>query len=335
MGNKFKINSLFANMKIDKFVLSMLFAVFVSFIFPQWGGHGSKLHLDLITKWGVAIVFFLHGANLSIEAIKSGAFNWRLHIYTQSITFVIFPIFGFIIFYSTSEILPFSLRLGIFFLCALSSTISSSITLTGIANGNVAGAVFNASLSGILGMIITPFLISLILKANQTIEFDTFGAMIEIAKTLLLPFAFGQLLRPIIKNILVKHKKIIVLIDRSIIVLIVFVAFCNANLEKIWQKTSVFQLFSIFLIVFFLLALILWLNIKIANKLNFSHANKTAGVFVGATKSLANGAPIAAILFAGNPQLGMILLPIMLYHQLQLIICAILAAKWAEPNSIQ
>lgn len=316
--------------QIDKFVLSMLLAVLISFIFPVLGSNQSIIRLDIIAKYGVTIVFFLHGANLSFDAIKKGAANWKLHIFVQTITYVIFPIFGFFIFFITQDFLPISIRLGFFFLCALSSTISSSVTMTAIGNGNVAGAVFDATISGILGMMATPFLMSLIMNSNNISQFDTIDAMLKIAKTLLLPFILGQISRPLLKNIISKHKKIVTLTDRTTIVLIVFVAFCNANLDKIWQNTSLSVIFIIAVLVAATLFLILFLTTEAAKFFKFNHQDKVAGVFASSTKSLANGAPIAAILFMGNPNMSMILLPIMFYHQFQLIACSILAGKWGK-----
>lgn len=324
--NNFKL----AKIPIDNFVLAILCAVLISFIFPQLGTKNSPIRLDLIAKYGVTIVFFLHGANLSFDAIAKGAANWKLHIFVQSITFIIFPIIGFIIFFVFKDLLPLSIRLGFFFLCALSSTISSSVTMTAIGKGNVAGAVFDATISGILGMMITPFLMSIIMKSNKIAEFDTFDAMLKISKTLLLPFILGQLLRPLLKNLIEKYRKIVILTDRATILLIVFVAFCNANLEKIWQKSGPIEILFIALIVAIILGFILFFSFKLAKFFGFNHQDMVAGVFASSTKSLANGAPIAAILFAGNPMMGMILLPIMLYHQFQLIACSILAGKWGE-----
>jgi solute carrier family 10 (sodium/bile acid cotransporter), member 7 len=317
-------------MKIDKFVLSMLLAILVSFFIPWLGAKNSPLHLGLVTKWGVALVFFLHGANLSFKAISQGAANFRLHIFIQGTTFIIYPIIGFLIYFGLAGILSDTIRLGLFYLCALSSTISSSVTMTAIGKGNVAGAVFDASISGILGMIITPFLVSIILTGKEIGHFNLGQAMIDIAKTLLLPFVIGHFSRPILKNILINHKKIISLIDKSVIVLIVFVAFCNSNIEKIWTKIPILELGILIITICCLLAFILFFTNKMAKIFGFNHGDKVAGVFCATTKSLANGAPIAAILFAGNPMMGLIILPIMIYHQLQLIICSFLAGKWGK-----
>lgn len=320
------------NFKLDGFVISMIIAVLFSFIFPQIGAKGSPLHLDLVTTLGVSFVFLLHGANLSLDAVKAGIMAWRLHLFVQITTFVIFPIIGFIIYYGGKNIMPEAIRLGFFFLCALPSTISSSVAMTAIGKGNVPGAIFDATLSGVIGMIITPFLVSIIQRANGG-HIDVLGAVFEIMETLLLPFAIGQILRPIFKGFLAKYKKIINLTDRSVIILIVFVAFCNSNISGVWQKNSPLTIIGIFILVAIILATVLTLTTITARKLGFNHEDEVAGVFCGSKKSLANGAPIAAILFNGNPMMGAIILPVMIYHQLQLMVCSIIAQKYADKQN--
>jgi sodium/bile acid cotransporter 7 len=316
-------------LKIDGFVIAMLLAVFFSFIFPQLGGDNSPIHLGLVTTWGISIVFFLHGANLSFDAVKAGFGAWRLHLLVQLTTFVLFPIIGFAIYFGLDFLSP-EIRLGLFFLCALPSTISSSVAMTAIGKGNVAGAVFNATLSGILGMVITPFYISLVASTTNGRHLDLLGAVVDIMKTLLLPFILGQILRPFLKGFLHKHKKIITILDRTTIILIVFVAFCHSNISNIWVKIPTLQLVLIFAIVAIILSLVLFITTVTARKLGFSHENEVAGVFCGSKKSLANGVPIAAILFAGSPILSIIILPTMIYHQLQLMVCSVIAAKYAK-----
>lgn len=314
---------------IDKFVLSMIIAVIVSFIVPQIGAKGSPLHLDLATTWGVSLVFFLHGANLSFDAVKAGIGAWKLHLFIQCTTFIIFPIIGFIAFFATSGLIGEDVRLGFFFLCALPSTISSSVAMTALGKGNVAGAIFDATLSGILGMIITPFLISLVAKNAGIGDLPVLASVLDIMKTLLLPFVLGQLLRPLIGKIMSQNKKLITLTDRTVIVMIVFVAFCNSNVSGVWLKFSPILLIGIFIATGALLAFVLSLTRFCAKTFGFNHEDEVAGVFCASKKSLANGAPIAAILFAGNPILGVILLPTMIYHQLQLMVCSILAQRYA------
>ena len=315
-------------MKIDGFLLAMLSAVVLAFVAPKIGATDGVLHMGLVTSLGIALVFFLHGANLSPEALRAGAANWRIHVLVQGTTFVIFPAIGFLIFFGLRSVLDADVRLGLFFLCALSSTISSSVAMTSLGRGNVPAAVFDASLSGVLGMIITPALIGLV-SAVSGHSFSILPAIGNVALTLLLPFAVGQAARPLIGGWIAAHKTLVSRADRAVIVLIVYGAFCESTAAGLWWRYDILVIAEIALIVGALLAAVLWLTTRMSRGFGFSLPDEVAAVFCGSKKSLANGAPIAKILFAGSPALGMIMLPLMLYHQFQLIVCSILARRYA------
>ncbi|MDH7972081.1 bile acid:sodium symporter family protein [Sphingomonas sp. AR_OL41] len=315
-------------MKIDGFLLAMLAAVLLAFVAPWFGAAGGPLHIDQVTAIGIALVFFLHGANLSPEALKSGAANWRIHFAVQATTFILFPLIGFAVFFGLAPLLAYEVRLGVFFLCALSSTISSSVAMTSLARGNVPAAIFDASLSGVLGMIITPTLVAIVVKVSGQ-SFPILPAIANVALTLLVPFALGQLARPLVKAWLSARKPLINKLDRGVIILIVYGAFCESTASGLWWRYSPWLIGEIALLAGLLLAMILWLTTRLSQVLGLTLPDEVTTVFCGSKKSLANGAPIAKILFAGNPALGMIMLPIMLYHQLQLIACSALARRYA------
>jgi sodium/bile acid cotransporter 7 len=316
-------------MKIDGFLISMASAVLFALLWPQLGASDGPLHLDLVTEIGIAFVFFLHGAALSPQALKSGAAHWRLHMLVQSTTFLLFPIVGFGLWFATKGLMADGLRLGFFYLCALSSTISSSVAMTGIARGNVAVAVFNATLSGLIGMIATPFLVGLV-SATGAGGPSIGGAILDIVKTLLIPFALGQLCRPLIGGWIGRNKKVTSTLDRGVIVLIVYNSFCESTLSGLWSKFSVATFVLVSGLALLLLVFALLYTTLLSRWMGLSKADEAAAVFCGSKKSLANGAPIAKILFAGNPAIGMIMLPLLLYHQIQLIVCANLARRYAE-----
>ncbi|WP_298669438.1 bile acid:sodium symporter family protein [uncultured Sphingomonas sp.] len=315
-------------MKIDGFLLAMLAAILLAFVAPQIGTPHGPLHMGLVTTLGIGFVFFLHGANLSPQALKAGAANWRIHAAVQATTFVLFPLIGLALFFGLRSLLDYEVRLGIFFLCALSSTISSSVAMTSMARGNVPAAVFDASLSGIIGMAITPTLIATVAAVSGQ-SFPILPAIADVAMTLLVPFAAGQALRPLIARWLAANKRLINLCDRGVIVLIVYSAFCESTASGLWWSYSPWVIAEIAGIAAALLALVLWLTTIAARAWGFSLADEVTTVFCGSKKSLANGAPIAKILFGASPALGMIMLPIILYHQLQLIVCSILARRYA------
>jgi sodium/bile acid cotransporter 7 len=247
----------------------------------------------------------------------------------QSTTFLLFPIVGFGLWFATKGLMADGLRLGFFYLCALSSTISSSVAMTGIARGNVAVAVFNATLSGLIGMIATPFLVGLV-SATGAGGPSIGGAILDIVKTLLIPFALGQLCRPLIGGWIGRNKKVTSTLDRGVIVLIVYNSFCESTLSGLWSKFSVATFVLVSGLALLLLVFALLYTTLLSRWMGLSKADEAAAVFCGSKKSLANGAPIAKILFAGNPAIGMIMLPLLLYHQIQLIVCANLARRYAE-----
>lgn len=313
----------------DRFVMLMVLSVILALLFPQIGASDGPLQLGLVTQFGIALVFFLHGANLAPENLVAGLKNWRVHALIQGTTFVIFPIFGLVLYFGLAQVLPESLRLGFFFLAALPSTISSAVAMTALAKGNVPVAVFNATLSGLLGLILTPVMISVV-TASGGAQFSLIDATLDIAKTLLAPFVIGQLVRPLIKGLLTRYKPIVSLLDRGVILLIVFSSFASSTANGIWSRFSGYEFAITIALVLLLLALAFSFTTLTARRLSMSREDEAAAVFCGSTKSLANGAPIAQVLFAGSPMLGVMLLPLMLYHQLQLMGCAILAQRYSK-----
>ncbi len=321
-------------MKIDGFLLAMAGAIALAFVIPELGARDGPLHLAQITAWGISLIFFFHGAGMSRTALKSGLRNWCLHAVIQSTTFVLFPLLGFALYFGTAfttsdaPLFAPDLRLGLFFLCAISSTISSSVALTGMARGNVPAAIFNATLSGLIGMVVTPLLIGLV-AASMQYQIDLLDAMLDIFRTLLLPFALGQLLRPLLIAPMTRHKKWVTRLDRTIIVLIIFASFCDSVVGGIWQQQSALQLLALFALVSLLLVVALAAMRGFGRRFHFSTADTVTMQFCGSQKSLANGVPIAQILFAGHPGLGLIILPLILYHQTQLVVCTLLAQRYA------
>ncbi|MHA7899919.1 MAG: bile acid:sodium symporter family protein [Henriciella sp.] len=313
----------------DAFVTLMIASALLGFVLPDLGAGDGPLNLGLVTKLGISLVFFLHGANLAPESLVAGVKNWRVHALIQATTFIAFPTVGLILFFALEGRVEEPLRLGFFFLAALPSTISSSVAMTALAQGNVPAAVFNATLSGLLGLVLTPAMISLVTITGAA-QFSLVDAVINIALILLAPFALGQLVRPLIKDLLAKNKRVVSFMDRGVILLIVFTSFASSTASGIWTRFSAAEFALMLVLVFLLLAVAFGATVFLSRRLKLSRADEAAVVFCGSTKSLANGAPIAQILFAGSPFLGVILLPVLLYHQFQLVICAILAQRYAK-----
>jgi sodium/bile acid cotransporter 7 len=310
----------------------MLAAIVLATLIPSVGKSGGLLQLDSVTGIGIAIIFFLHGIGLSPKAIKEGLSNWQLHLFIQITTFVVYPLFWVIFGDALHAIMPTALAFGFCYLFVLPSTISSSVAMTSIARGNIPGAIFNASLSNIIGVVITPFLIQLFMGLSG-VELDLGATVIAIAKLLLLPMILGQLLRPLLLDTINRYKNITNKVDKIVILLIVFNAFSDSVAEKIWAGFSIVSLMITFAIAVLVLLIVAQGTVFVARKLHFSKEDEIAALFCGTKKTLAAGIPMAKVIFGADPQLGMILLPIMFYHPIQIFYCAILANRYADRDA--
>ncbi|MEL0628173.1 bile acid:sodium symporter family protein [Psychromonas aquatilis] len=322
-------------LKKEWFLVGMVVAIVLAIFTADFGKSGGVIHLDKLTGIGVAIVFFLHGLGLSPSAIKAGLSNWRMHIYIQLATFLAYPLL-WVIFGSTFlAYMPAALAFGFCYLFVLPSTISSSVAMTSVGKGNVPGAIFNASLSSILGIFITPMLIQSFM-GFEGVELDLMASIISISKLLLLPMILGQLARPFLLEFAQKHKSVVSKVDKYVILLIVYNAFCNSVVNGIWSTFSI-QMLLVSILICIVVLLVMVHSIQWgARRSNFELADEVAAVFCGTKKTLAAGIPMATAIFGGNPELasnlGMILLPIMLYHPIQIFYCAILANKYAAQS---
>lgn len=313
----------------DWFLCGMVLATLLAWLFPSYGGRGGALHLDKVINIGVFLVFFLHGANLSGEQIGRGLRNWKLHVMVQGFTFVVFPLLWLAASHLGAQSLPPMLMLGFLYLCALPSTISSSVALTGSAKGNVPGAILNASLSSVLGIFITPWLVSLVVGTGQG-GIDLGPTLLDLSLMLLAPLVLGQIARRWIRGFIARNKRYTNILDKCVILLLVYSAFCNSMLSGMWQQQSGSVILAAFAGSALLLAIVLVMTTRVTRWAGFNHADQVAGVFCASKKSLAAGAPMAALIFGQHPALGLILLPIMIYHPLQLIVCSVMAETYNQ-----
>ncbi|MFT6924926.1 MAG: sodium/bile acid cotransporter 7 [Psychromonas sp.] len=316
-------------LKKEWFLISMAFAIVLAILTPDVGRSGGWVHLDLLTGLGVALVFFLHGLGLSPKAIKAGISNWRLHIYIQLATFLFYPLIWVVLGESFLAYMPPALAFGFCYLFVLPSTISSSVAMTSVGKGNVPAAIFNASLSSILGIFITPLLIQLFM-GYEGVELDLMASVTSIAQLLLLPMIVGQLARPFLLAQAEKHKSVVNKVDKYVILMIVYNAFCDSVANGIWQEFSLGLLVTSFAICLVILLIMVHSIQWGARRCKFDLPDEVAAVFCGSKKTLAAGIPMAKVIFAGDPALGMILLPIMLYHPIQIFYCAMLANRYVK-----
>lgn len=309
----------------DPFILSLLATIGLATLLPA-SGQVAVLVDHLATVMIVAL-FFFHGAKLPRKAVIEGLMHWRLHLLVFSFTFALFPLIGLALSLLLPGLLSPILWIGVLYLVALPSTVQSSIAFVSIAKGNVPAAIASASASQMLGVFLTPLLVSLLIDA-QGGDVESSG-IAKVAMIVLLPFVVGHLLRPWIGGFIDRYKVIIGFTDRATILVAVYSAFSAAVIEGIWGRLPLPELATLFVLCCALLALLLLLTQLLARRLGFSREDETVVVFCGTKKSLVQGVPMARVLFPG-PDLGVILLPIMIFHQVQLMVCAWLARRYAE-----
>jgi sodium/bile acid cotransporter 7 len=318
-------------LKREWFLLGMVLAVVFASTAPNVGKTDGTLHLDQVAHVGVAMIFFLHGLGISLNNLKQGLLQWRVHVLVQGFTFIVFPLVWLIAdtligHYFPS--FPAGLRLGFCYLCALPSTISSSVAMTGLARGNVPVAIFNATLSSLLGIVMTPLLLALLSGVSGT-GMSLGQAVSNIAQLLLLPMIVGQLLRPVLHRWHVRFKHYTTLADRIVILLLVYAAFCDSVASGLWRDHGADVIVLAIVGSGLLLALVIVATTWCARRMQLPVADEISAVFCGSKKTLASGVPMAKLLFGAHPALGLIVLPIMMYHQLQLFVCSILASRYA------
>lgn len=320
--------------KFDWFLAGMVAAVLLAWLAPDPGASGGSLHPEILAKAGVALIFFLHGVALSFESLKAGTLRWRLHLVVQGCTFLFFPLLGLAFYWLAGDRISADFKLGVFYLCALPSTVSSSVAMTATARGNVPAAVFNATLSSLLGVFLTPLWVGLILKSGGN-PMPMGRVILDLVIWLIVPLMVGQLCRPWLGSWAVRHKKFIHLVDRSTILLLIYTSFCDSMKRDVWSGQS---LATVGLTVFVCLLIFLTVLISVGwvcGRSGFSVEDRIAAVFCGSKKTLASGVPMAQLIFGAHPGLSLILLPILIYHPLQLVICGVLASRWARRTDAQ
>jgi sodium/bile acid cotransporter 7 len=275
----------------------------------------------------VALLFFLHGVNLPVEALVNGLTQWRLHGLVLLSTFVLFPLLGEMVQWVPASILTPSLAMGVLYLCCLPSTVQSSIAFTSIARGNVPAAICSASLSNLVGVVATPLMVGLLLQAKG--GGVSFQAVENIILQILVPFAIGQILHGRLGEWAKRRKPILGIVDRGSILMVVFGAFSEAMTHHLWQQLPLSSLAVMLLVNLVLLGSVLFITAKVGEWAHLSLPDRITLLFCGSKKSLASGVPMANILFP-PAMVGAIVLPVMLFHQIQLLACAVLARRYAK-----
>jgi sodium/bile acid cotransporter 7 len=322
-----------SRLPVDPYMLALVATVALAALAPAEGAAAPMA--NGASSVAIGLLFFLYGARLSTREAVAGMSHWRLHLTVVLSTFALFPLLGL----AARELVPYvltpQLYTGLLYLCILPSTIQSSIAFTSIARGNVSAAICAGTYSSLIGMVGTPVLAGLVLfplpSAGGTPStgagFSAQG-LSGIALQLLMPFIAGQLLRRWIGDFIARHKKVLGLVDRGSILLVVYTAFSEGMADNIWHQVTAISLLGLIGVEAVLLGVVLTVTSTVAHRLGFSRGDRIAIVFCGSKKSLANGLPMAGVLFGA--QAGLLVLPLMLFHQLQLMVCAVMAKHWSH-----
>ena len=314
--------------RLDPFIVALIAAAVIASLLPA---RGSALEvLDDLTPVVIGLLFFLYGARLSTEETFTGLKHWRLHLVILGTTFAVFPLLGLAAQVLEPKVLTPGLASGVLLLCLVPSTVQSCVVNTRIAGGNVAAAVVSASMSNLIGVFLTPALVAWLMATDAKV--DT-SSILRIVLQLLAPFVLGQLLRPWISAAVERFDGPLKTFDRSTIVLVVFVAFSKGTDAGLWSTTSVHDLLLVTLACAVLLVVAMAWCVGAGRAMGFSPEDRLPVLFCGSNKSLASGLPIASVLFPGTTVAFMVL-PLMIYHQLQIITGSVIAARIARRGQI-
>jgi sodium/bile acid cotransporter 7 len=313
----------------DNFTLTIIGVVLVASVLPCSGS--VAVALGWTTNLAIALLFFLHGAKLSRRAVLDGISHWRLHLMIFACTFMLFPLLGLLLKPLLAPLVGPELYLGLLYVCALPATVQSAIAFTSLARGNIPAAICSAAASSLLGIFLTPLLVMLLMDVHGSAG-STLDAIGQITLQLLLPFVLGQIAQRWIGAWVRRNASWLRSVDQGSILLVVYTGFSQAVVSGLWSQVPLPALFGLLLCCVVLLALVM-LAVWLAGKyLGFSLEDRITLLFGGSKKSMATGVPMAQVLFAGGT-IGVMILPLMIFHQVQLMVCAILAQRFgARPE---
>ena len=314
----------------DNFTLILIAVIVTASLLPAHGQ--GALVFEWITAFAIALLFFLHGSKLSRSAIIAGAMHWRLHLLVFACTFILFPILMLCLQPVLRPLLGDELWVGMLYLSALPGTVQSAIAFTSMARGNIPAAVCNASASSLVGILVTPLLVKILLDADAGTA-GMLDAVIKISVQLLLPFIAGHLMRRWIGDWIDRNRNWLKNVDQGSILLVVYTAFSAAVVGGLWSAVPPLSLLLLTVVCSVILAIVLWMTTTLARRLHFNKEDEITIVFCGSKKSMATGVPMAQVLFAGGA-VGPAILPLMIFHQIQLMVCAVMAQHYAKRENL-
>ncbi|WP_281752738.1 bile acid:sodium symporter family protein [Neptunitalea chrysea] len=316
--------------QVNGFIVSLLTAIIIAYFFPE----GSELlHVHEITNIGIGFIFFFYGLKLSFKEVKQGLSNYRLHILVQCSTFILFPLIVLACKPLLESGIGNMLWIGLFFLAVLPSSVSSSVVMVSLARGNVPGAIFNATISGLIGVVVTPVWLGMVVQEVGNVSFlDVF---VKLLIQIIIPITLGLFLNKKFGGIAAKRKNWISNFDKTIIVLIVYSSFSNSFISHLFRDmewTHFVFLYVAVLVLFFGVMFIVYMLAK--KVLKFTVEDRITALFCGSKKSLVHGSVMVNVMFGATPQGSLFIIPVMLYHISQILIIAVIAEKMAKRKEI-
>lgn len=322
---------MFRGFSIDGFLAALIAVVLLAIIWPQGGATGGPLHLEWVSTYGIAVVFFLYGLTLASEKMRQGFAKWRVHITVQLGTFVLFPLVVLAAGLFVKDWLTPEVRLGFFYVAALPSTVSSSVAMTSLARGNVPVAIFNASLSSLLGVFLTPLLMAWFVSATGG-SMPLGPTILKVVLLVLVPIGLGQIAHHWLAEWALRNNSWIKLIDRGVILAIVYGSFADSIIAGVWSANDVSLIAMMTagsIVLFFAVYELMKIPCRV---LGFDREDTIACLFCASKKSLATGVPLSHVMFGATPALGLILAPLMIFHFLQLVIVSVIANRHAQES---
>jgi len=324
-----QLHKISSKIGLDGFVIALLGMILLAYIWPTPGIQSGIFSLKEIANYGVSLIFFFYGLRLSPAKLREGISNWRLHLVVQIATFILFPLIILVV----GKFIPIEGRemlwLGVFFVAALPSTVSSSVVMVSLAKGNIPGAIFNASISALIGVFITPLWMGLFINTNHG-NIELSGVIFKLILQVILPVGLGILLHSKLGSFAERHKKSLRKSDQVTILLIVYTAFCESFAMKMFDGFSLFELSILCIGMVALFSLMAGMLTLISHLLRFSREDSITALFCGSKKSLVHGTVMSKVLFPHSTAAGIILLPLMIYHAFQLIAASVIAKRFGN-----
>lgn len=319
---------------IDWFVPALLMMIMLAWFWPEPGLQTGLFSLKSLAGAGISVIFFLYGLRLSYKQVFSCISHWKLHLLIQTITFIIFPLVA-LAFRNAFHGEHYSLLwLGCFFLATLPSTVSSAVVMVSLAGGNVPAAIFNASFSSIAGLFISPLWMGLVLSSGGNNP-DMTHIIFKLGYQILLPMLIGIMLHHWFGKTAIRYAGFTRYFDQSVILTIVYTSFSASFGSGLFSGFSMPEILVLCLVLLIAFALIMMLISAVTLKMGLTLPDRITALFCGSTKSLMHGTVMSKVIFGASGTTGLILLPVLLYHAMQLIITGILSQRFSNAGKSQ